>query len=232
MAADPILVLGANGQVGYELARTLPRLGRVVALDRQAADFGAPAALKELVIRHHPQIVVNAAAYTAVDRAESDEAMARTVNAVAPGALADAAETVGAVLVHYSTDYVFDGGKPSPYVETDAPNPRSAYGRTKLDGEQAVTRARRHVTLRTSWVFGTHGVNFLKTMLRLATERDRLRVVSDQIGAPTSAELIARTTAAILGALVNARANDPRFGLYHLAAGGTWSKRPPRAAGR
>jgi dTDP-4-dehydrorhamnose reductase len=223
MAADPILLLGANGQVGYELARALPRIGRVVALERQAADLGAPERLREVVLGYRPRIIVNAAAYTAVDRAETDAAMAGTVNAVAPGVLAEVAEALGAVLVHYSTDYVFDGEKPLPYTETDAPNPRSIYGRTKLEGERAVARAGRHLILRTSWVFGAHGANFLKTMLRLAAERESLRVVADQVGAPTSAALIAATTSSVLEALQGAPAGDPRFGLYHLAAGGETS---------
>lgn len=223
MADDPILLLGANGQVGHELARVLPLIGRVVALDRQAADFGMAETLKDLVLACHPRIIVNAAAHTAVDRAETEAAMARTVNAVAPGVLAEAAEVLGAALVHYSTDYVFDGDKPLPYTETNAPNPRSVYGRTKFEGEQAVARAERHVILRTSWVFGAHGTNFLKTMLRLAAERDSLRVVADQFGAPTSAALIARTTVAILTSLNGVRPDDPRFGLYHLTAAGDTS---------
>jgi dTDP-4-dehydrorhamnose reductase len=168
-----------------------------------------------------PDIVVNATAYTAVDRAETETELAHTINAVAPGLLAKAAHAVGACMVHYSTDYVYAGTKKSPYIETDETQPLSVYGRSKLAGERAVAEAcPRHLIFRTSWVVGAHGGNFLKTMLKLAQERDALRVVADQIGAPTSAALIAETTTQILSQMVGQPADDPRWGVYHLTAGG------------
>lgn len=219
-----ILLLGANGQVGTALRRALPPLGEVGALDRTGADLSQPERLREVVRMHRPSIIVNAGAYTAVDKAESDEALAFAVNATAPGILAEEAEALGACLVHYSTDYVYDGRKGEPYVETDATNPQSVYGRSKLAGEDTVRRAcRRHLIFRTSWVFAASGGNFLKTMLRLAAERDSLRVVSDQIGAPTSAELIAACTVVALGEMAGKPAADPRWGTYHLAASGSVS---------
>src|SRR6267143_1735700 len=183
-----MLVLGAHGQVGHELPRALRALGHVTALDRSGADLAAPESLRAVVRQLRPDVIVNAAAYTAVDRAESEPDLAHTVNAVAPGVLAQEAQAVGACLVHYSTDYVFDGRKQTAYDESDTPNPLSAYGRSKLAGERAVAEGcARHLTLRTSWVMSAHGANFLKTMLRLAAERDSLRVVADQHGAPTGA---------------------------------------------
>jgi dTDP-4-dehydrorhamnose reductase len=184
-------------------------------------DAGADCPISALVSRVKPSIIVNATAYTAVDRAETENQLAHTINAVAPGLLAKAAQAVGACMVHYSTDYVYAGTKKSPYVETDETQPLSAYGRSKLAGERAVAEAcPRHLIFRTSWVLGAHGGNFLKTMLKLAQEREALRVVADQIGAPTSAELIAETTAQILSQMAGQPADDPRWGLYHLSAGG------------
>ena len=223
-----ILLFGANGQVGHALAPLLAGLGEVVACTRADVDLSDRAALAgaigALVDRERPAIVVNAAAYTAVDRAESEPDLAETVNAIAPGAMAQAARDAGACLVHFSTDYVFDGEKAGPYVESDPTNPLSVYGATKLRGEQAIAHAcARHLILRTSWVFGAHGGNFLKTMLKLAQERDSLRVVADQIGAPTGAALLARSTLTMLGAVVGCLATDPRWGVYHLVAGGETS---------
>jgi dTDP-4-dehydrorhamnose reductase len=217
-----ILLFGGTGQVGHELQRALAPLGDVSAPNRAAADFSDPERLTSLVATAKPDVVVNAVAYTAVDRAESEPDVARTINAIAPGVLAAAAEQLGAILVHYSTDYVFDGAKDGWYDEADAPAPLSAYGRTKLAGERAVqTGCSRHLILRTSWVFGTHGQNFARTMLRLAATRDTLRVVDDQHGAPTSAATIAGITGQVL---LKTRDLAHPWGLYHLAASGetTW----------
>lgn len=222
--AKIILLLGANGQVGFELQQTLVALGNVVGLGREQADFCRPESLRRIVRQYQPNIIVNAAAYTAVDKAESEVDVALAVNASAPRVLAEEAQALGAALVHYSTDYVFDGQKTSLYTEADTPNPQSVYGRSKLAGEQAVANAcQRHLIFRTCWVVGQHGGNFLKTMLRLAAERDSLRIVADQIGAPTSATLIADITAKVLKAMRGAESNDARWGLYHLAAGGETS---------
>jgi dTDP-4-dehydrorhamnose reductase len=218
-----ILLLGKDGQVGHELCRTLPALGRVVALDRPAIDFEQPAELAALVDREAPDVVVNAAAYTAVDRAEAEPDRARLVNADAVAALAAAAAGRGALFIHYSTDYVFDGTKAGPYVETDAPAPLGVYGATKLAGEQSAAAAGRHYVLRTSWVHGAHGANFVRTILRLARERDALRVVDDQTGAPTSAALLADVTAALIGRATRPE-TAPASGVYHVVPRGhtTW----------
>lgn len=218
-----ILLLGAGGQVGFELRRVLPPLGDVTALNRNEADFSRPETLRQVVRMHRPQIIVNAAAYTAVDKAESDAQAAFAVNADAPGILAEEAEALDAILVHYSTDYVFNGSGSAARAEADATGPLSVYGQSKLDGEKAVARARKHLVFRTSWVFGYHGHNFVKTMLRLAGERDSLRVVADQIGAPTSASFIAEATAAILSQVKDRPATDAAWGLYHLVAAGETS---------
>ncbi len=218
-----ILLLGANGQVGHELRSTLETLGAVVAPARSEVDFSDTKSLRTVVRRYRPSVVVNAAAYTAVDKAEADAALAVAVNATAPGVLAEEAESLGAVLVHYSTDYVFDGRKNEPYVETDETAPLSIYGRSKRDGELAVQSCRKHLIFRTSWVVGAHGNNFVKTMLRLAKAQRELRVVSDQVGAPTSAALLADVTVNVLAQLAGQPAEDPRWGLYHLVAGGETS---------
>ena len=228
-----ILLIGGNGQVGHALKDSLQALGEVVVCTRAELDLSTLAddadvtgafeddPISALVCRVNPSIVVNATAYTAVDRAETETELVHTINAVAPGLLARAAHAVGACIVHYSTDYVYAGTKQTPYVETDATEPLSAYGRSKLAGERAVAEAcPRHLIFRTSWVVGAHGGNFLKTMLKLAQERDALRVVADQIGAPTSATLIAETTTQILGVMAGQPADDPRWGVYHLTAGG------------
>jgi dTDP-4-dehydrorhamnose reductase len=239
-----IVLLGAQGQLGHALAQTLPVLGEVLAFGREQADLSHADALRAVLDQHQPQLIVNAAAYTAVDKAEQEPDLARAINALAPGVLAQWAATHGAVLVHYSTDYVFDGQSPLPYTEADTPAPQSVYGQSKWAGERAVqTAGYRHLIFRTSWVVGAHGGNFLKTMLRLGAERDSLRVVADQHGAPTAVDLIARITLEVLQQMMDPAAvkdaqvqastktpvmwapdDDPRWGLYHLAAAGetTW----------
>jgi dTDP-4-dehydrorhamnose reductase len=217
-----ILLTGADGQVGWELRSALAPLGEVLALDRAALDLAAPDALRARVRETQPAVIVNAAAYTAVDRAESEHELAQAINGTAPGILAEETKRLGGILVHYSTDYVFDGEKRAPYVEADAPDPVNAYGRTKLHGERAVAASGcRHLTLRTSWVYGARGRNFLLTMLRLAGERRALRVVDDQVGAPTWSREIAAATAALLRQPELAAPGAD--GLYHLCAGGATS---------
>ncbi len=216
-----ILLIGKNGQVGQELQRTLLPLGEVVALGRDGLDLGDLAAVQQVLASQAADVIVNASAYTAVDRAEADEAGAYAVNAAAVGAMAGYAQAHGALLVHYSTDYVFDGAKDGPYVEDDATAPQSAYGRSKLAGEQAILASGcKALVFRTSWVFSAHGGNFIKTMLRLAGERDSLNVVADQFGAPTSAELIADVTALAVAAY---RRGALAGGIYHLTAAGATS---------
>ena len=218
-----LLILGADGQVGWELRRALLPLGAVTACARKEVDLSDLAGLSKAVRHHGPDIIVNAAAYTAVDKAESEPDLANRVNGEAVAVLADEAFRLKGWLVHYSTDYVFDGKKPSPYVESDAPNPISAYGRSKLQGEVAVRAAGcRHLILRTSWVYGVRGHNFPKTMIRLAQSRDELRVVDDQVGAPTSAELIADVTAQVLAQAIRAPVGAPagEGGTFHLTAAG------------
>lgn len=217
-----IVLLGATGQVGRELMRVLPALGDVVACDRTRADLERPEEVVALLARERPAGIVNAAAYTAVDRAESDPDRAALVNATAVAAIAAEAARQDALLVHYSTDYVFDGAAPGCRTETDEPRPLSVYGSTKLAGERAIAAAGcRHWIFRTSWVYAPHGSNFLRTILRLAGERDELAVVADQTGAPTSAALVAQVTGRFLARLADA---PPASGLYHLAPRGavTW----------
>jgi dTDP-4-dehydrorhamnose reductase len=219
-----IMVTGANGQVGFELQRSLASLGDVIAVTRGEMDLASEASILAALNDHRPSIVVNPAAYTAVDRAESHREQAMAVNAAAPGIMARWAADNGARLVHYSTDYVFDGTKAYPYVESDAINPQSVYGESKWLGEEAVRSAGGlHVILRTSWVYGHHGGNFLKTILRLAQERSSLNVVADQIGAPTSAAMIADITHAIVERMVGSDAFDDLSGTYHLTAQGSTS---------
>jgi dTDP-4-dehydrorhamnose reductase len=220
-----ILLLGANGQVGHALQTTLKPLGEVVCCTREQLDLSTlasqPDALDMLVRRVKPTIIVNASAYTAVDRAEAEPELAMLLNAQVPGLLGAAAQAVGACVVHYSTDYVFDGKKAGAYTETDQTNPLSVYGRSKLDGERLLSQScSRSIVLRTSWVVGAVGGNFLKTMLKFAQERDVLRIVSDQQGAPTSANLLAQTTADVLRVMAEQPATDPRWGVYHLVAAG------------
>jgi dTDP-4-dehydrorhamnose reductase len=220
-----ILLLGPNGQVGWELQRALQPLGEVIAPGRHDADLcgdlARPDALAATVQRVHPQVIVNAAAYTAVDQAESEPSLAQAVNADGPAVLAREAAALGAWLVHYSSDYVFDGSG-SHARDEDAPTgPLSVYGRTKLDGERAIRASGcRHLIFRTSWVYAARGGNFAKTMLRLAAERDELRVVDDQIGAPTGADLIADVTAHALRQVGTATDGAARAGTYHLTAAG------------
>lgn len=226
-AAKPlrVLLLGADGQVGWELRRALLPLGDVLPCSRAQADLRDLDKLRALLERAQPDCIVNAAAYTAVDKAETELELAQRVNAAAPGLLADWAAAHDAWLVHYSTDYVFDGSKPAPYTEDDAPNPQSVYGQSKLAGEQAIAASGcRHLILRTSWVYAARGSNFAKTMLRLAAERDSLRVIADQFGAPTSAELIADVTALLLHRLrTDAQLAGRASGIYHLTAQGSTS---------
>jgi dTDP-4-dehydrorhamnose reductase len=221
-----ILLLGKDGQVGWELQRSLAPLGELLAWGREEADLRELDVLRARVRAAGADVIVNAAAYTAVDRAEADEANARLVNALAPGVLADEARASGAWLLHYSTDYVFDGRKEGAWTEQDATNPLSAYGRSKCEGEERIRASgARHLILRTSWVFGAHGANFAKTMLRLAHERDALDVVADQHGAPTGAALLADASALALYRLMREGAGAHAFaGTYHVAAGGvtTW----------
>jgi len=221
-----LLLLGKGGQVGWELQRSLAPLGELVALDFDStdfhADFSRPEQLAETVLKVRPDVIVNAAAHTAVDKAESEPEFARKLNATSPGVVAEAAQQIGALMVHYSTDYVFDGSGSKPWKEDDATGPLSVYGHTKLEGEQLVAeRCAKHLIFRTSWVYAARGGNFAKTMLRIAKERDRLTVIDDQFGAPTGAELLADVTAHAIRATLQ----DPaKAGLYHAVAGGetTW----------
>ncbi len=230
-----ILLLGSNGQVGWELQRSLASLGEVVSLGRNSAqnpqnlcgDLTHLDGLVRTVRTVCPQLIVNAAAYTAVDKAETQVELARTINALAPAVLAEEAQRLGAMLVHYSTDYVFDGSGSSPWIETQATGPLSVYGQTKLEGEIAVARCERHFIFRTSWVYAARGGNFAKTMIRLARTRETLQVINDQFGAPTGADLLADVTAhAIRQAmgLHGINQNSQLSGTYHLAAAGctTW----------
>ena len=220
-----ILVTGCNGQVGFELKRSLSILGEVVALDRANFDLSNPDSIRENIRKIQPSIILNPAAYTAVDKAESDENMAQAVNSFAPGIIGEEAQKISALVIHYSTDYVFDGTKNEPYNETDPVNPLGVYGRTKLEGERALAKSgANHVILRTSWVYGAHGKNFIKTILRLAAERHELRIVADQLGAPTGAALLADASAHIVSRYLRDGADNFPYGLYHLAAGGetTW----------
>lgn len=221
-----ILLLGKSGQVGWELQRSLAVLGRVTALDHDSTehcgDFANPEGVRETVRALRPDVIVNAAAHTAVDKAESEPEIARLLNATTPGVLAEEAARLGTWLVHYSTDYVFDGSGTRPWVETDAPAPLSVYGATKLEGEQRIQQTGcRHLILRTSWVYAARGGNFAKTMLRLGSERERLTVIDDQWGAPTGADLLADVTAHAVRHL-QSRPGDG--GLYHCVASGetTW----------
>jgi dTDP-4-dehydrorhamnose reductase len=224
-----VLLLGANGQLGFTLGSALKALGEIKALNRSEADFSNAFALRETLLpvikKFQPHVIVNAAAYTAVDKAQTEQTIALQVNAQSVGVLAELAQSVNAVLVHYSTDYVFDGAGDRPWLESDQTNPLSVYGQSKWLGECAVRQhCRKHLILRTSWVVGAHGNNFLKTMLRLASERDGLRVVADQIGAPTSTDVLAKVTLNLLQTILLAAKDDARFGTYHLAASGetTW----------
>ena len=220
-----ILLFGKNGQVGWELQRSLAPLGEVIALGTTSqdycGDFTDLAGISETIKTIKPDVIVNAAAHTAVDKAESEPELARTINALAPAVLAKESARLNALMIHYSTDYVFDGSGDKPWLESDQTSPLSIYGATKLEGEQLIQASGcRHLIFRTSWVYGARGGNFAKTMLRLAKERDSLKVIDDQIGAPTGADLLADVTA---HAIRTARRNPEVSGLYHLVAGGETS---------
>ncbi len=224
-----ILLIGTNGQIGRELNRMLPQLGEVKSLGRQQLDLSKPEEIRRAIRTFRPNLIVNAAAYTAVDKAESEQALARAVNAEAPAVMAQEAKAIGAFFVHYSTDYVFDGSKASPYTEEDPTNPRNVYGRTKLEGELAIQESgASNLIFRTAWIYANEGRNFLLTILRLATQREELRIVRDQIGAPTTSREIAKATTKILSQ-IRAPGNGS-FSLtdvssiYHMTAAGktTW----------
>lgn len=223
-----ILLTGKNGQVGWELQRTLAPLGRVIALDAEDLDLADADAIRRKVREIQPHLIVNPAAYTAVDKAESEPELAMAINGIAPGVFAEEAKSLGALLVHYSTDYIFDGRKAEAYVEDDAPNPLGIYGKTKLAGEAAIRASGcRHLILRTSWVYGARGKNFLLTMLKLAKERSELRIVDDQIGAPTWSRTLGEVTAQILAQLHapgrSPSESDSLYGTYHLTSVGAVS---------
>jgi len=219
-----ILLIGKIGQVGWELRRTLAPLARVTCVDFPEIDLTSGDSIRQWVRDTRPNIVINAAAYTAVDKAESEPDKAMSINGVAPGILAEEAKKLGALMVHYSTDYVFDGSKTTPYVETDSPNPLGAYGRTKLAGDEAVRAAGgAHLIFRLCWVYGARGQNFMLTMMRLARERETLRVVGDQLGCPTWSRMIAEATAQAVKQAVAARDIGVLTGTYHLASSGTTS---------
>ena len=223
-----ILLTGKTGQLGSELGRLLPTLGEVIAPERSELDLREPETIRQIMRTTKPKLIVNAAAYTAVDAAETDQATALAVNAEAPRLLAQEAREIGAVLVHFSTDYVFNGSKMAPYVETDSPNPLNAYGRSKLAGEQAIRNSgATHLIFRPSWVYATHGRNFLLTILRLATEREELKIVADQVGAPTCAFDLAEAATRILADMIAGDKRPFAFaeadGTYHMTAAGQTS---------
>jgi dTDP-4-dehydrorhamnose reductase len=220
-----LLVTGADGQIGWELRRSLLPLGEVIAMDRNACDLSRLQDLPRIIRETHPDIVVNAAAYTAVDKAEEEEALATIINGAAVGVIAEEARKLDALLIHFSTDYVFDGAKDVPYIEDDTPHPINAYGRSKLAGERAIEQCGGdHLILRTSWVYASRGRNFLNTVLRLARERDELRMVADQIGAPTWAREIADATAAIARqARQEAEQGHFKSGIFNVTAAGATS---------
>ena len=224
-----ILLIGMNGQVGRELSITLPRIGEVTPLDRQRLDLTQPEEIRRAIRTFRPAFIVNAAAYTAVDKAESEEPVARAINAEAPAVMAEEAKKIGASLIHFSTDYVFDGSKTFPYDEDDPPKPQNVYGRTKLEGERAIQASdATHLIFRTAWVYATQGRNFLLTILRLATQREELRIVRDQTGAPTLGSEIAGATTKILAQICDTEGGPFSLadvtGIYHMTAGGetTW----------
>ena len=226
MTGEPLrtLLIGKIGQVGWELRRTLAPMGRLTCVDFPEIDLTDADSIRRWVRDARPDIVINAAAYTAVDKAESEPDKAMQINGVAPGILAEEAKASGALLVHYSTDYVFDGTKTTPYLETDLPKPLGAYGHSKLAGDEAIRAvAGAHLIFRLCWVYGARGQNFMLTMLRLAREREKLRVVSDQLGCPTWSRMIAETTALALKQVTAASDRSAFTGTYHLAASGVTS---------
>lgn len=222
-----ILVTGCNGQVGYELRRTLAPLGEVIAPERQQLDLASPESIRDCIKTIKPDLIVNAAAYTAVDKAEQERDLAMAINATAPQVMAEEAERLGAALIHYSTDYVFDGSKDQPYLEDDAACPINVYGESKWAGEEAIRAvAGRHLILRTSWVYGMRGNNFLLSILRLARQREELGIVDDQIGSPTWSRMIAETTACIVAQQAAAGSFslfEGCSGTYHLTSSGQTS---------
>ena len=210
-----ILLTGSNGQVGFELNKKLSALGEVIATDREELDLTNLNAIKNFIDQTRPDIIINPAAYTAVDKAEFEPDLAYQINTLAPEVLADKARELDIPLIHFSTDYVFDGLKKESYVETDITNPQSVYGKTKNDGEEKIRTHRKHIILRTSWVFGSHGNNFLKTILRLITDKESLNIVGDQRGSPASASMLSDVTFKIVdGILKNKNFND--YGTYHV----------------
>jgi len=219
---DPIILLiGKVGQVGWELRRTLAPLGKVIAVDYPEIDLTDGASIRKWVREAAPKVVINAAAYTAVDKAESEPDRARQINGIAPGILAEEAKNAGALMVHYSTDYVYNGAKTTAYVEDDAPEPLGAYGRSKLEGDRAIQQVGAdHLIFRLCWVYGARGQNFMLTMMRLAREREKLRIVKDQVGCPTWSRMIAETTALALKQKLAAGEPHAFEGIYHLAASG------------
>jgi dTDP-4-dehydrorhamnose reductase len=226
MASKKLVLFGGNGQLGWTFRQHLPA-EQLTVIDRQAADLSHPEAIRAAIRAHHPDIILNAAAYTAVDKAQSEPDLAHQINAVAPGVMAEEAQALGACLVHFSTDYVFAGEGTQPYKERDATGPLSVYGQTKLAGEQAVQQAcARHLIFRTSWVVGEHGGNFMKTILRLASERDSLRVVADQYGVPTTAHFLVQHGLAAVNHCLQQEAEYQAapWGVYHLVPAGetTW----------
>lgn len=224
MHPPKILLFGKVGQVGWELRRTLAPMSQLVCVDYPDIDLTNPDSIRHWIQSSSPEIIINAAAYTAVDKAETESGLAMKINGEAPGIMAEEAKKRGALLVHYSTDYVFDGSKTSPYVEADAPNPLGAYGRTKLAGDKAIQQVGcDHLIFRLCWVYGARGGNFMLTMMRLAREREKLRVVQDQIGCPTWSRMIAETTALALKATRSPAGTGPRQGIYHLCSSGQTS---------
>ncbi len=221
---NKILLFGSQGQLGWELQRTLAPLGKVTAVDLQELDISQPDAIRAFMNELSPDIVVNAAAYTAVDKAEDQQDIAQTINATAPRIMAEEAQKHQALFVHYSTDYVFDGKAQEPYSEKDIPSPLGVYGKTKLAGDQAVQEiGGRFLIFRTSWVYGLRGANFLKTMIRLATERDELGIVSDQIGTPTWCRMLAESTTLALHQTLSTGDKEENFGIYNVSGSGQTS---------
>ena len=218
------LLIGRNGQVGFELRRALAPLGEVAAFDYPACDLTVPDSIRGIIQAVKPDVIVNAAAHTAVDKAEGEPQLAQAINATAPGIIGEEARKLGIRVIHYSTDYVYNGSKPTPYIEGDATDPLGVYGRTKCAGDEALAASGAdYYVFRTSWVFGAHGANFVKTVLRLGAEREKLNVVCDQIGAPTSASLLADATAQVIAQLNWRDAAAMPNGVYHLTASGETS---------
>lgn len=219
-----ILITGKDGQVGWELQRTLATHGKVIALDRSSLDLAHPDKIRQAINEIRPDLIVNTAAYTAVDKAETDHEMSLAINGKAPAILAEEAKRHGAILIHFSTDYVFDGTSKQPYLETDLPNPLNAYGQTKLIGEKAIQSiGGSHLILRTSWIYGARGKNFLLTIQRLAKERDLLKIVGDQFGTPTWSRMLAEATAQIVAKVLHGKNEQHLWGLYHLTSSGQTS---------